>query len=151
MTEVAVNATISRFGYPDTLVSESEHWVVLVRPDQPTLGSLILAAKSEATAFADLSPAAFADLGEMIARVERMLRATIAPDKINYLMLMMADPHVHFHVLPRYEGERSFQGMRKEDEGWPKVPLLTPALTLDSGQIQAMVDWMAGASNDRFV
>jgi diadenosine tetraphosphate (Ap4A) HIT family hydrolase len=146
MTEVAANATISRFGYPATLVSESEHWVVLIRPDQPTLGSLVLAAKSDATAFADLSPAAFGDLGEMIARLERMLRATVAPDKINYLMLMMADPHVHFHVLPRYAGERSFQDMRKDDEGWPKVPLLTPALKLDAGQIQALAEWMAGAA-----
>ena len=146
MTEVAMNATISRFGYPETLVSESEHWVVLVRPDQPTLGSLVLAAKSDATAFADLLPAAFAELSEVIAHVERMLRATIAPDKINYLMLMMADPHVHFHVLPRYEGERSFQDMRKGDEGWPKVPLLTPALKLDACQVQALVKWMAGAA-----
>ena len=28
-----------------------------------------------------------------------------AYERINYLMLMMVDPHVHFHVIPRYSGE----------------------------------------------
>ncbi len=39
-----MNKTIVRFGYPATLVAEYEHWVVLLRPEQPTLGSLVLAA-----------------------------------------------------------------------------------------------------------
>jgi diadenosine tetraphosphate (Ap4A) HIT family hydrolase len=39
--------------------------------------------------------------------------------KINYLMLMMVDPHVHFHVLPRYEGDRSHGGIEVVDAGWP--------------------------------
>jgi diadenosine tetraphosphate (Ap4A) HIT family hydrolase len=147
MNKVSANATISRFGYPETLVAETEHWVILVRPEQPTLGSLVLAAKSDATAFADLPPAAFAELGGAIARVEHMLHATVAPAKINYLMLMMADPHVHFHVVPRYEGERTFGDMRKADEGWPKVPLLSPALKLEPEQIGQLVRWLTEAGS----
>ena len=49
-----MNATIEKFGWPASLVHEFEHWVVLARPAQPTLGSLVLAAKSDATAFGDL-------------------------------------------------------------------------------------------------
>ena len=40
-----MNATIEKFGWPATLVREFEHWVVLARPAQPALGSLVLAAK----------------------------------------------------------------------------------------------------------
>ena len=49
-----MNATMAKFGWPATLVTDFDHWVVLARPAQPTLGSLVLAAKSEATAFGDL-------------------------------------------------------------------------------------------------
>ena len=31
-----------------------------------------------------------------------MLRGFVAYERINYLMLMMVDPDVHFHVIPRY-------------------------------------------------
>ncbi len=41
-----MNATIEKFGWPASLVHEFEHWLVLARPAQPTLGSLVLAAKS---------------------------------------------------------------------------------------------------------
>lgn len=44
-----VNATIERFGYPATLVAETAHWMVLLRPQAVTLGSLVIAAKGEAT------------------------------------------------------------------------------------------------------
>ena len=43
------NPTMIKFGYPDTLVREWDHWVVLLRPAQVTLGSLVLAARSDAT------------------------------------------------------------------------------------------------------
>ena len=116
------NATMEKFGYPGTLVRDFEHWVVLLRPAQVTLGSLVLAAKDDATAFGALPPAAYAELATIIAHVERVLSETVRYDRINYLMLMMVDPHVHFHIFPRYEGERSFESVTIEDSGWPGPP-----------------------------
>ena len=37
-------------------------------------------------------------------------------------MLMMVDPDVHFHVLPRYAQSRSFAGLEFRDHGWPGPP-----------------------------
>ena len=142
MAGLATNATIRGVGYPDTRVADYEHWVVLLRPAQPTLGSLILAAKGEATAFADLDPAAFAELREAIGDIETALTAAVGYARINYLMLMMVDPHVHFHVLPRYEGERSACGVTVRDAGWPKVPALGEAVALDAAQIAALSAWL---------
>ena len=59
---------------------------------------------------------------EIMDEVRTMLRAAFAYDKINYLMLMMVDPHVHFHVLPRYAEDRSFAGAAFADAGWPAAP-----------------------------
>lgn len=126
-----INATIRTFGYPDSVVAELPHWVVLLRPQQATLGALVLAARGEATRFSDLPALAFSELHDAIGSIEKMLSATLRYDKINYLMLMMVDPQVHFHVLPRYAVPQTFEGVSFEDPGWPKAPVLTHTTEID--------------------
>lgn len=133
-----VNETMRKFGYPQTLVREFDHWVVLLRPAQVTLGSLALAAKSDATAFGALLPEAHAELAQITAEVEATLSAEIGYQRINYLMLMMVDPHVHFHVIPRYEGARSFEDVAIEDLGWPGLPDLKIAGNLPADAFQRL-------------
>lgn len=125
------NETMTKFGYPDTLVREYEHWAVLLRPQQVTLGSLVLVAKSDATAFGQLPPGAHAELSTITSDIEVMLAREISYDRINYLMLMMVDPHVHFHVFPRYETRRTFAGEEFVDAGWPGPPDLKSGRQLD--------------------
>ncbi|TVV75059.1 HIT family protein [Sphingomonas solaris] len=139
-----MNATIGKFGFPATLVREYAHWVVLLRPAQPTLGSLVLAAKSDATAFGDLPAAAFAELAVVTAAIEHALGAAVRYDRINYLMLMLVDPHVHFHVIPRYDGEREGRGLTIADAAWGKPPALGEARALDADEQARMVDWLKG-------
>lgn len=134
-----MNETMRKFGYPATLVAEFEHWAVLLRPAQPTLGSLVLAAKSYATALSDLSADAHAEMKLASTAIERALRDFTGYAKINYLMLMMVDPHVHAHVIPRYEGSRQFEGVDFPDAGWPKLPDLATAVALDEDQIASLV------------
>lgn len=141
--ETSVNATIEKFGYPATLLKQWEHWLLLLRPAQPTLGACILAAKSDATAFGALPPAAHAELATITADIEQVLTRAVGYQKINYLMLMMVDPHVHFHVIPRYEGSREWQGVAFADAGWPAVPQLGSAVTLTPEQISALRDHLA--------
>jgi len=139
-----MNATIAKFGWPATLVAEFDHWVVLLRPAQPTLGSLVLAAKSDATAFGDLPGAAHAELKTVTTAIEAALTRAVGYAKINYLMLMMVDPHVHFHVIPRYEGERSAAGLAIADAGWPGQPDLGSAVKIDSEADTALRNWLKG-------
>jgi len=124
------NPTARKFGYPRTLVGETPHWLVLARPQQPTYGALVLVCKDEATAFSDISAGAFADLQQAVAGIEALLRHTVAYERINYLMLMMVDPDVHFHVIPRYEGERTYGGKTFKDAGWPGPPALASHVAL---------------------
>ncbi len=133
-----MNPTILKFGYPDSLVKDYEHWLVLLRPAQVTLGALVLAAKSDATAYGALPPAAFAEQGEIVAAIERALAAFTAYERINYLMLMMVDPQVHFHVIPRYSEPRHWQGVEFPDAGWPGPPQLGSAVQLSNAQIAAL-------------
>ena len=129
---------MQKFGYPATLIREFDHWLVLLRPAQVTLGSLVLAARSDATAYGELSREAFAEQADAVAAIEQALTAFTHFERINYLMLMMVDPNVHFHVIPRYSEPRSWNGLEFADAGWPGPPQLGAAVSLDSGQIAGM-------------
>jgi diadenosine tetraphosphate (Ap4A) HIT family hydrolase len=122
-----MNATLEKFGYPGTLIAEYRHWCVLMRPAQVTLGALVLGAKSDATSFAGLVAEAYAELAEVTAAVESGLYRFRPFDRINYLMLMMVDPHVHFHVIPRYASAQNMSGRIFPDGGWPGPPDLKSA------------------------
>ena len=107
------NQTMQRFGHPETLIRDYSHWVVLLRDQQVTLGSLVLAAKSEATAFSELTPDAFVELSSVVGDIERALRAAVNYQKINYLMLMMVDPNVRV----RHQRVRSGVARRAAAQG----------------------------------
>ena len=123
------NSTMTKFGHPDTVIGQTDHWTVQLRPEQVTLGSLVLICREPVAAFGDVSPEGFAGLKPVIDRIEAMLRDMVDYQKINYLMLMMVDNDVHFHVIPRYDGDRTFQGMTVSDAGWPGPPQLGQSVT----------------------
>ncbi len=136
------NQTMRKFGYPDTLVREFKHWVVLLRPAQVTMGSLVLASKSQATAFSLLPDEAFAEQAEAVRAIEQALGSFCSYERLNYLMLMMVDPNVHFHVIPRYSKPREWDGTLFPDEGWPGPPQLSSAVELTPRQARLMADDM---------
>src|SRR3546814_15268048 len=82
----------------------------------------LLACKDAAHAFGDISAEAFAELQQVTRDIEAGLSAFRPYQKINYLMLMMVDRDVHFHVLPRYAETQSFSGVAYPDGGWPAAP-----------------------------
>jgi diadenosine tetraphosphate (Ap4A) HIT family hydrolase len=125
-----MNATLKKFGFPETLIRDYTHWCVVLRHSQATLGALVLIAKSDVTQLGDLPPEAFAELQRCTNHIETALRHMCAYDKINYLALMMVDPHVHFHVLPRYSQDQVFDGITFRDPGWPGVPDLKASTEL---------------------
>ena len=138
------NQTAVRFGYPDTLIREYDHWLVLLREPQPTLGSLILCEKSDATEFANISTASFQEMSVVVGDIERALKAAFSYEKINYLMLMMVDPNVHFHVIPRYSEPQSACGLTIADPGWPVVPQLGVAQEITAAERDALKAHISG-------
>lgn len=138
------SATASKFGYPDSCIAETPHWLVLLRPQQVTFGALVLLCREPVTAFGDVSRTAMAALPGVAKNIERLLTAETRYQKINYLMLMMVDPDVHFHVFPRYEGVREYEGLSFADAGWPGPPRLDQAVALPPGALQALAHQWRG-------
>ena len=119
---IKINDTLLKFGYPDTVVQEYEHWCIVLRPEQVTLGSMILICKDDVNKFSNISNDAFQEYPFIIKVIENTLFDLFAYDKINYLMLMMVDPNVLFHVIPRYSKPIFFKGITFHDYGWPGIP-----------------------------
>lgn len=138
-----MNETFAKFGWPETRIAETDHWGIMLRPEQPVLGALVLGCKLPVSAFGDVGAAGMADLARATAGVEAMLRSAIGYDKVNYLMLMMVDPDVHFHVLPRYDGVREVAGISLPDTGWPGPPRLGDGRALTPDEIATLCRHMA--------
>jgi diadenosine tetraphosphate (Ap4A) HIT family hydrolase len=111
-----------KFRVPELEVVSSAHWTWSVRPVQTTLGAGILSLKRFATSFGDLSVQEAGDLAGIVSAIEGTLGSFSAPGRMNYLMLMMVDAHVHFHVLPRYGEVRVKAGQEWTDRAWPGPP-----------------------------
>lgn len=112
---------------------------MLCRPQQPTLGSLVLVCKEDVGSFGAVSANAFAELRRVVAAAEAVLSAFTGYERINHLMLMMVDPAVHFHVIPRYREARQFDGIAFPDRGWPGPPALSDAVTPPLDALAALV------------
>lgn len=133
-----LNETILKFNYPESLLYEYFNWVVLLRPKQVTAGSMILACKEEAERMPDVSAHAFEELPRVTADLEQALSKTFIFDKINYILLMMVDKHVHFHVIPRYSSKREACGVTFIDAGWPKHPDMTKVIDMTDKQFHEL-------------
>lgn len=135
-----LNATMRKFGAPQSIIRQYQYWSVLLRPAQATLGALVLAAHEPAQAFSELSPASFTELHRVTRHIESALAQAFHNDKINYLMLMMVDPDVHFHVIPRYAQPKQFANITFLDAGWPVMPNLAQTNKTDTATNQLILE-----------
>lgn len=83
--------------------------VVLVEePDYPGFCRVITGAHVRETT--DLPPDERRRLLDVVLLVEEAVREVVRPDKVNLASLGNVTPHVHWHVIPRWEDDRCFPG-----------------------------------------
>jgi len=69
----------------------------------------------------DLAPQDRARMMKVVFAVETALREALNPDKINLASLGNKTPHIHWHVIPRFEHDKHFpnshwgEAMRKSN------------------------------------
>lgn len=114
-----LNETLKKFGYPNSLVKEYKHWLLLLRPEQVTLGAMILICKEDVKQLHAISASAMQEMSLISKDLEINIQTELNANKINYLMLMMVDPEVHFHVIPRYKQAVKFDNIEFTDISWP--------------------------------
>lgn len=126
-------------------IKEYLHWVLLLRDPHVTFGSMILCSKDPITAFSDLSQEAQTELFQVVNDIEKKTKKFLQFEKINYLMLMMVDPEVHFHVIPRYSQNKTFNEKTFQDYSWPKPADLNKINKLDEKTAQKLIQELRNA------
>lgn len=114
----------NKFKVVELRIYETDYWNWSLRPHQVTLGAGILLLKRECSTLAELSQDEFSDLNNIIKVIEPTLKNTLNYDIMNYLMLMMVDKQVHYHVIPRYANQIVLFNEIWKDNAWPGVPNL---------------------------
>ena len=56
----------------------------------------------------DLAPGDRETLMQAVYTVERVMRDMLAPDKVNLAAFGNMVPHLHWHIIPRWQGDRHF-------------------------------------------
>lgn len=99
---------------PESLLFETEHWIVEQRPDATLPGYLLMCAKQNTTHLWELDVAALAEMGEHLARVQKLMMEVLKP---TYLYIgrygHMKGPSFHFHFIPIYDWV--VEGFLKDD------------------------------------
>ena len=77
-------------------------------PDYPGFCRMIL--KRHAREMTDLDEAERDGLMAVVYAVEAAIRETMRPDKMNLASLGNMTPHLHWHIVPRFDDDRHFPG-----------------------------------------
>lgn len=135
MQNETLNLFYTKFRVKELTIYKNDSWTWSVRPGQPTLGSGVLSLNRYALHMSEVSTDEMKQLGEMIEIIEKTVKKTFDYNIMNYLMLMMVDHHVHYHVIPRYDSVKEFTGLQWLDNGWPAIPVLSDNQHADHPEI----------------
>lgn len=92
------------------LLAKTGRWRI-IRADEPGFPAFYRVIWNEHVAeFSDLSAAARAECMEVIVQVETLMRKHLAPTKVNLASLGNAVPHLHWHLVARYNWDSHFPG-----------------------------------------
>lgn len=114
-----------------SLVAFSRSWKVLLHPNQSLLGACIVSTIRHVPRLADLSNEESEDFHALVVLLEPALERAFGAALVNFMCLRnyafrevnpeppfkggKPNPHVHWHCLPRYRQQVSFEGLMFDD------------------------------------
>jgi diadenosine tetraphosphate (Ap4A) HIT family hydrolase len=90
------------------LVAQSAHWRVIRAADADFPAFYRVVWRAHVAEWSDLSLAEQAAMMGAVGAVERVLRDALAPTKINLASLGNVVPHLHWHVIARFDWDSHF-------------------------------------------
>ena len=81
----------------------SAFWSVSLRPNQATYGALLLYLNKPMPSIFHLTQECWLDYADVYSHCLQSLHVSLNPVNVNTYQLMLIDPHVHFHIFPRFK------------------------------------------------
>ncbi|EKQ53903.1 MAG: HIT family hydrolase, diadenosine tetraphosphate hydrolase [Methanobacterium sp. Maddingley MBC34] len=104
------------------LLAETDHWLIILAPDQRNLGTCVVALKRAETELSGLNSQEWADLFNVVKKLESAVKKAFNSTMFNWGCLMNSSyqkippcPHLHWHFIPRYLEPVTFKGKSFED------------------------------------
>ncbi len=132
------------------LVFQSAQWRV-IRAEDPAFPAFYRVVwRAHVPEWSDLSLADQAALMGTVGTVERVLRDALAPTKINLASLGNVVPHLHWHVIARFDWDSHFPAPvwgppARDVAPAPAARLRTPLAELDARVARAVAALAPGA------
>lgn len=101
---------------------ETPFWKVFLAPEQSYLGRAMVALKRHAASLSELTAEELMDFGNVVKKFESAAQKGLHATMFNWTCMMndmyragSADPHVHWHIRPRYKHAVEISGTRFTD------------------------------------
>jgi len=98
-------------------VVESQYWAWYLADEQAYLGRSVILSKRHVGSISEIFQEEWLDLQEIITKVESSLKKAFGAEMFNWTCLLNdayksdnPNPHMHWHVRPRYRNEIEFAG-----------------------------------------
>lgn len=106
------------------ILFESNYWIVTLAPHQSFLGKCYVSLRNHKASLSDLNESEWHDFGYVSAKVENAAKTAFGATMFNWTCLMndayyqnnTPNPHVHWHVRPRYSHSVEINGHIFTDE-----------------------------------
>ena len=121
------------------LVFQSAHWRVIRAEDAAFPAFYRVVWRAHVAEWSDLSPPDQAALMGAVGAVERVLRDALAPTKINLASLGNVVPHLHWHVIARFDWDSHFPAPVWASPAREVVPAPVPRLRIGLAELDARV------------
>lgn len=109
----------TKFAPGESIVKKYDHWHVVVRGRQATLGDVTFVLRRTVDSLGDVTPEEMAELPLAVGWFEGAARALFGPTRFDYAVMLDRDPHVHLDAFPRYENPVERYERTWTDAAWP--------------------------------
>ncbi|HEU4914008.1 MAG TPA: HIT family protein [Candidatus Saccharimonadales bacterium] len=130
------------------LLFQTEYWRVILSYDQAYVGRLFIPLRVHKGSLGELTDEEWSDFKEIVRKVEQANAKVFGGRPFNWLCMMNdafkqipANPHVHWHMLPRYDHDIEINGQIFTDPDYGRH--------YDKGRWMRVTDELAQAIIDR--
>ncbi len=111
------------------LISERVYWDIFLAPSQRYLGTCVIAIKRQCNHLSELEDFEWAEFSRIVGEMECTIYEIFKPTLFNWSCFKNAtyrtdnpDPQVHWHLIPRYDADTEFEGIKFEDLDFGYIP-----------------------------
>lgn len=133
--------------HPSHPLLRTKYWNVELGPNQAYVGRAFVTLLTHKGSLSELNNEEWADFEELVRRLEHAYRAAFGADPLNWSCLMNNayqekpfNPHVHWHLIPRYEKPVEVAGLVFADDGFGHIFDPAKERLVDDQTIQAITE-----------